>query len=159
MTLLPQQKKLTTQKLREEIEGIFQRASSASGEGLSPSSSCRDGDMSSCLKKLPEPKSPKPYPLFIPHSTSFSSSHPSSSHLHICLQPLLHHQPCIPPPHPISKIHWHPHPCLMLHLCPSQPAAPCRVKWTVPVSGESRALRSAQRSSAQLGCQRYKLTM
>lgn len=115
--------------------------------------------MSSCLKKLPEPKSPKPYPLFIPHSTSFSSSHPSSFHLHICLQPLLHHQPCIPPPHPISKIHWHPHPCLMLHLCPSQPAAPCRVKWTVPVSGESRALRSAQRSSAQLGCQRYKLTM
>lgn len=47
----------------------------------------------------------------------------------------------------------------MLHLCPSQPAAPCRVKWTVPVSGESRALRSARLSSAQLGCQRYKLTM
>lgn len=55
-----------------------------------------------------------------------------------------------PPRPPIPKTHWHPHPFLVLHLCLSRPAAPCRVKWTVPVSGESRALRSAQHGSAGL---------
>lgn len=91
----------------------------------------------------------------LPYSATFTSSHPSSSYLHICLQPLLHPQPSGRHRRPpllllLPKTHWHPHPFLLLHLCLSRPAAPCRVKWTVPVSGESRALRSAQHGSAGL---------
>jgi len=46
----------------------------------------------------------------------------------------------------LKNTHRHPHLRLMLHSHPSQPAAPCRVKWSVLVSGES----CAQFSSAQL---------
>lgn len=50
------------------------------------------------------------------------------------------------PPHP-WKIHCHPP---IPDSCLSRPAAPCRVKWTVPVSEERHAPRSAQPGSAQL---------
>ncbi|MED6261087.1 hypothetical protein ATANTOWER_000666, partial [Ataeniobius toweri] len=54
-----------------------------------------------------------------------------------------------PPRHPPTPInhrkhtHRHPHICLMLHSHPSQPAAPCQVKWSVLASGESCVLSSA----------------
>lgn len=101
--------------------------------------------MSSFWKNTAQTQKSKTLPLSIPCSTSFSSSHPSSSHFHIRLQSLLHHQPMVPP---IPKSHWRPHSCLMLHPCPSQPAAPCWVKWSVLVSGETRVLSSAQLSWA-----------
>lgn len=71
------------------------------------------------------------------------------SHFHICLQSLPHQRV----PHPKKPI-GNPVPASCFIPCPSQPAAPCRVKWSVPSSRESRAL-----SSAQLGCQRSKLTV
>lgn len=119
--------------------------------------------MSIVLKKTtfcPNP-SPKPYPLFIPCSTSFSSSHPSSSHFHICLQSLLHHQPAVPPPPPPPPLSekptgipipvscFIPAPASMLH--PAELNGVCR--------RQASRVCSVQFSSAQLGCQRYKLTV
>lgn len=94
---------------------------------------------------LPKLKSPEPYsspspaapvsaPAILPHPISISVS----SHCSIT-------SPWYPPS---QKTHWRPHSCLMLHPCPSQPAAPCWVKWSVLASGETRVLSSAQLSWA-----------
>lgn len=47
------------------------------------------------------------------------------------------------------KIHSHSPPPIPVS-CPSRPAAPCQVKWTMPVSEEPRVPRLAQPGSAQL---------
>lgn len=85
--------------------------------------------------------------LFIPSSTGFISNplpHP------LCMS--ISSLSSFPSPESHSslprKIHCHP-PSIPVS-CPSRPAAPCRVKWTMPVSEEPRVPRLAQPGSAQL---------
>lgn len=86
-------------------------------------------------------------PPIHPLQHRFHFQPPSSSSLHVHFQPLLVPQPWIPllptQKNPLS-------PPSIPVSCPSRPAAPCRVKWTMPVSEEPRVPRLAQPGSAQL---------
>lgn len=102
---------------------------------------CGDGDMKSFLRNFLNPKKSKTLsPLHPPQQWFLPSFFPFPY-----LSPVTAPSPA--PSLPIilkKKPNGIPRPCLMLHPCPSDPAAPRWVKWSVPAPGESRVLSSAQ---------------